>query len=103
MGGRPDVRFQEQPPNRRTSCMGAKAPLRGAECSVPRITRSVVRRPRGVGTQKFNQTETLPVCRGHGRLGVPLDIAKGIVFLASDDAGYMNGAGLVVDGGYLAA
>jgi NAD(P)-dependent dehydrogenase (short-subunit alcohol dehydrogenase family) len=38
-----------------------------------------------------------------GRLGVPSDIAKGIVFLASDDAGYMNGAGLVVDGGFTAA
>jgi NAD(P)-dependent dehydrogenase (short-subunit alcohol dehydrogenase family) len=38
-----------------------------------------------------------------GRLGVALDIAKGIVFLASDDAGYMNGAGLIVDGGVTAA
>ena len=38
-----------------------------------------------------------------GRLGVPMDIAKGIVFLASDDAAYMNGAGLVVDGGVTAA
>jgi NAD(P)-dependent dehydrogenase (short-subunit alcohol dehydrogenase family) len=37
-----------------------------------------------------------------GRLGVATDIAKGIVFLASDDAGYMNGAGLVVDGGMTA-
>ena len=43
-------------------------------------------------------TESVP----WGRLGVPLDIAKGIVFLASDDAGYMNGAGLVVDGGFTA-
>jgi 3(or 17)beta-hydroxysteroid dehydrogenase len=34
-----------------------------------------------------------------GRLGVPEDIAKGIVFLASDDAGFMTGAGLVIDGG----
>ena len=41
-------------------------------------------------------------CRS-GRLGVPMDIAKGIVFLASDDAGYMTGAGLVVDGGFTAA
>lgn len=38
-----------------------------------------------------------------GRLGLAMDIAKGIVFLASDDAGYMNGAGLVVDGGVTAA
>jgi len=37
-----------------------------------------------------------------GRLGVPTDIAKGIVFLASDDAGYMTGAGLIVDGGMTA-
>ena len=43
-------------------------------------------------------TETVP----WGRLGVPSDIAKGIVFLASDDAGYMNGAGLIVDGGVTA-
>jgi NAD(P)-dependent dehydrogenase (short-subunit alcohol dehydrogenase family) len=37
-----------------------------------------------------------------GRLGVANDIAKGIVFLASDDAGFMTGAGLVVDGGLTA-
>jgi NAD(P)-dependent dehydrogenase (short-subunit alcohol dehydrogenase family) len=34
-----------------------------------------------------------------GRMGTVTDIAKGIVFLASDDAGFMTGAGLVVDGG----
>ena len=43
--------------------------------------------------------ETVPL----GRLGVPNDIAKGIVFLASDDAGYMTGSGLVVDAGVTAA
>ncbi|HWY25543.1 MAG TPA: SDR family oxidoreductase [Nevskia sp.] len=32
----------------------------------------------------------------------PGDIAKGIVFLASDDAAFMTGAGLVVDGGLTA-
>src|SRR5471032_388949 len=37
-----------------------------------------------------------------GRLGTADDIAKGIVFLASDDASFMTGAGLVVDGGYTA-
>jgi NAD(P)-dependent dehydrogenase (short-subunit alcohol dehydrogenase family) len=33
---------------------------------------------------------------------MPADIANGIVFLASDDAGFMTGAGLVVDGGLTA-
>jgi 3(or 17)beta-hydroxysteroid dehydrogenase len=37
-----------------------------------------------------------------GRLGMPEDVAKGIVFLASDDAAFMTGAGLVVDGGWTA-
>ncbi len=37
-----------------------------------------------------------------GRLGVADDVARGIVFLASDDAAFMTGAGLVVDGGYTA-
>ena len=37
-----------------------------------------------------------------GRLGVPGDIANGIVFLASDDAGFMTGSGLVMDGGLTA-
>jgi NAD(P)-dependent dehydrogenase (short-subunit alcohol dehydrogenase family) len=34
-----------------------------------------------------------------GRLGTVTDVAKGIVFLASDDSAFMTGAGLVVDGG----
>ena len=37
-----------------------------------------------------------------GRLGVADDIAKGIVFLASDDAAFMTGSSLVVDGGLTA-
>jgi 3(or 17)beta-hydroxysteroid dehydrogenase len=37
-----------------------------------------------------------------GRMGNVTDIAKGIVFLASDDAAFMTGAGLVIDGGITA-
>lgn len=37
-----------------------------------------------------------------GRLGTAADIANGICFLASDDAGFMTGSGLVVDGGLTA-
>jgi NAD(P)-dependent dehydrogenase (short-subunit alcohol dehydrogenase family) len=36
------------------------------------------------------------------RLGLPSDIAKACVFLASDDAAWITGAALPVDGGYLA-
>jgi glucose 1-dehydrogenase len=36
-----------------------------------------------------------------GRLGRPEDIASMALFLASDDAAYVTGADLVVDGGYL--
>ena len=36
-----------------------------------------------------------------GRTGLPIDIAEAVLFLASDEAGYITGQELVVDGGYL--
>jgi glucose 1-dehydrogenase len=36
-----------------------------------------------------------------GRLGTPADIGKAAVFLCSDDADYITGTALVVDGGFL--
>lgn len=47
-------------------------------------------------------TETLEKLRKTvplGRLGQPDDIAKGMLFLASDDASYITGQSLVIDGG----
>ena len=35
-----------------------------------------------------------------GRLGAPADIARAVCFLAADDAGYITGANLPVNGGY---
>ena len=35
--------------------------------------------------------------------GDPVEIAKAVVFLASDDAAYISGAELAVDGGWCAA
>ena len=38
-----------------------------------------------------------------GRLGLPEDIGKAVAFLASDDADYITGSTLRVDGGYVVA
>ncbi|MDE0812322.1 MAG: SDR family oxidoreductase, partial [Alphaproteobacteria bacterium] len=36
------------------------------------------------------------------RLGTPEEIAKGVLFLVSDDASFSTGSELVLDGGYTA-
>src|SRR5262249_54896679 len=62
-----------------------------------------VSRARNLGTNDVDAARQLALSTHPiGRLGIPSDIAKGIVFLASDDAGFMTGAGLVVDGGLTA-
>ena len=63
----------------------------------------LVTRARNIGTNdieaaRLQVIQRLPI----GRMGTPGDIAKGIVFLASDDAAFMTGAGLVIDGGITA-
>jgi NAD(P)-dependent dehydrogenase (short-subunit alcohol dehydrogenase family) len=62
-----------------------------------------VSRARNLGTNDVEAARrTARAAHPIGRLGTPEDIAKGIVFLASDDAAFMTGAGLVVDGGLTA-
>ena len=37
-----------------------------------------------------------------GQVGYPLDIANGVLFLASDESRYMTGTELIIDGGLCA-
>ena len=46
-----------------------------------------------------NIENTIPI----GRLGIPEEIANAVAFLASEGAGYITGAALQVDGGYIKA
>jgi len=62
-----------------------------------------VSRARNIGTNDVDAARQIALSTHPiGRLGMPTDIANGIVFVASDDAGFMTGAGLVVDGGLTA-
>ena len=57
-----------------------------------RLTQSFSERQRG------RRLERIPL----GRFGEPDDVARAALFLASDDASYVTGHTLAVDGGYLA-
>src|SRR4029077_5529948 len=37
-----------------------------------------------------------------GRIGKPIEVAYGVLFLASDEASFVTGAELVIDGGFIA-
>ena len=50
-----------------------------------------------VGEERRRREERIPM----GRYGKPLEIAAAIAYLASDDASFVNGHVLAVDGGYL--
>ncbi len=57
-------------------------------------------RERGVPESQIDAT----MAAGHplGRMAQAVDIARGILFLASDDASFMTGTELVIDGGWTA-
>jgi NAD(P)-dependent dehydrogenase (short-subunit alcohol dehydrogenase family) len=62
------------------------------------IARARLKGENDVAAARAQAGEAHPI----GRLGTVTDVAKAVVFLASDDAGFMTGAGLVVDGGWTA-
>ncbi len=78
--------------------------LKGAGIRVNVISPGVVPTPGygllGLTTEQVQgfvdeQLATIPL----GRVGTPDEIAKAVVFLASDDSSFVNGAELFVDGG----
>ena len=52
---------------------------------------------------QFGVGRVMAALEEDNKMGSPEDIAKAALFLASDDASFINGASLVVDGGVLAA
>lgn len=61
---------------------------------------------RDLGDMNVDQVEGFlaSVCAANalGRIGLPAEIAAAIVFLSSDDAAYITGTDLVIDGGFTA-
>ena len=75
---------------------------------VPELNLSALARRIGVAKSTAHRTCSVLVERGlldrtpRGRLGTALDIANGVLFLASDEASLITGSELVIDGGMTA-
>ncbi|MFZ5929886.1 MAG: SDR family NAD(P)-dependent oxidoreductase [Pseudomonadota bacterium] len=57
---------------------------------------------KGVGVGENVIKDMITARHPIGRMGVPMDIANAVCFLASDDSSFMTGSEVVVDGGYVA-
>ena len=82
--------------------MGERIPLTIADTNPAAGTVTVIFQVVGGSTQKLNQKEQGDSIEDFvGPLGKPTEIAKAIVFAADDEAGFMNGQDLHIDGGAL--
>ena len=63
----------------------------------PQFLRLASNSPKGIEGSVKKESERIPL----GRMGQPEDIANGILFLASDEASYVTGTELIIDGGII--
>jgi NAD(P)-dependent dehydrogenase (short-subunit alcohol dehydrogenase family) len=75
-----------------------------AECAPYGVTANAVL-PGVIATEKVRQMPAEVLNRLHdrflpsGRMGEPAEVAAAVSFLAAEDAGYVTGQGIVIDGG----
>ncbi|WP_009478542.1 SDR family NAD(P)-dependent oxidoreductase [Rhodococcus sp. JVH1] len=55
-----------------------------------------------MGRSDVEANPSIPRLHPLGRIGTPLEVAKAVSFLASDEASFITGTSLLVDGGYTA-
>ena len=65
--------------------------------NTPQFRRLASNSPGGVEGSIKKESERVPL----GRMGLSEDIANGILFLASDEASYVTGSELIIDGGII--
>lgn len=83
-----------------TRCMAAELGQKGIR--VLTVCPGYIRTPGVEELERSNSIDTPKINRRIplGHLGKPVNIANAVLFLASEDASYMNGSALFVDGGW---
>ena len=92
-----------------TKCVAAHCGQRGYGIRVNSVHPGLIRTAAGVDVTKMatgldeeHALAAFASLHPIGRVGWPEEIANGVLFLASDEASFMTGSELVIDGGYTA-